>query len=754
MKTSYRELDYESGKAIQTLRNTIDLTQAGLAEHLSVSARTVRKWEASGSYPKAEHLKALMALAVQSQALPNIRLSRSITFPPQNPLQFPKSPVTLIHIVVQTHASLVVGVGLAPTFQPSYNYPIYSFINKPCCDVEREATMIKTQPLTFTKLITEAQQLTNTHLLPDLQPPSTPTVPTFTELLAEYNASLSKPEAAWNHLISDESTDPFAIYQRNLANVRPQPVRWLWQDRLPLAGVTLLDGDHGCGKTLLALQIAAHVSSGTPMPDGSPTIQGGVIIVTPHTDSTTTQLQLLTALGADLSCIEILSYIPATDPEHPTSSYRPFSLPEDLTRLLEAIERVDARLVLFDPFISLLSHQHRWTDQRIARLLANLNQRLIERNIACLITRNCHAKGGHARPSIIERSEHFSIVATSRLLLAPDPMQPNRLLLSHVLNRHTALTPTFTLQIQPIPANHTLPHVTIQGLHTLKAKDLIENRPDTLNRRLLSQHLLQIIANSADPIPVTTLYALSPHSSAFQVQRALSDLLRTDQIERPARGFYAKASTNLTLSLDAPATTTSNPNPANNLKESATTTPNPKRVNDLNTPATTTPNPKRVNDLNTPAATTPNPKQANNLNTPATTTSISQSAASPKSPATTTSNPNQTSNLKESATTTPNPKRVNDLNTPATTTSNPNQTSNLKESATTTPNPKRANDLNTPAATTSISQSAASPKSPAAITPDPKLAKQLKPTATTTSNPGRLRPHKGHSKHKNTKKRH
>jgi AAA domain len=390
--------------------------------------------------------------------------------------------------------------------------------------------MIKTE-LSLTDLFTETQPSTNTHHFPTLEPLGTSTVPTFTELLAEYNATLSKPEAAWSHFISDEPTDPFAIYEKNLATARPQPVRWLWEKRLPLAGITLLDGDHGCGKSLLALQLAAHVSSGTPMPDGTPTIQGGVVIVTAHTNATTTQLQLLTTLGADLSRVEILSYISEPDPDALTSSYRPFSLPEDLTSLLDSIKRVDARLVIFDPFISLLSHHNRWTNQRLHCLLANLNQCLIECNVACLITRNCPARGGHARPSLLERSENFSNIAVGGLLLASDPMQPDQLLLSHVFNRHNDLTPTFTLQIQPLPENHNLPHITIQGSHILKAKDLIDNRPDTLHRRLLSQHLLQIINDATDPIHVTTLYAKAPHSGTFQIQRALSDLLRADQIQ-------------------------------------------------------------------------------------------------------------------------------------------------------------------------------------------------------------------------------
>src|SRR5256885_3676598 len=51
-----------------TLRTTIGLTQAGLAELLGVSRRAVAEWEAGSSYPKAERLKQLITLGVQQQA--------------------------------------------------------------------------------------------------------------------------------------------------------------------------------------------------------------------------------------------------------------------------------------------------------------------------------------------------------------------------------------------------------------------------------------------------------------------------------------------------------------------------------------------------------------------------------------------------------------------------------------------------------------------------------------------------------------
>src|SRR5258708_6963048 len=52
-----------------------------------------------------------------------------------------------------------------------------------------------------------------------------------------------------------------------LAEVETRPINWLWHQRIPIGKITLLDGDPGMGKSLLAIDIAARVSTGQPMPD-------------------------------------------------------------------------------------------------------------------------------------------------------------------------------------------------------------------------------------------------------------------------------------------------------------------------------------------------------------------------------------------------------------------------------------------------------------------------------------------------------
>ncbi len=67
-RSSYRDQDYAFGQIMLTLRTAIGLTQGRLAAYLGVSRQAVGDWEVGISYPKAEHLKALIALGVQHQA--------------------------------------------------------------------------------------------------------------------------------------------------------------------------------------------------------------------------------------------------------------------------------------------------------------------------------------------------------------------------------------------------------------------------------------------------------------------------------------------------------------------------------------------------------------------------------------------------------------------------------------------------------------------------------------------------------------
>ena len=66
-----------------------------------------------------------------------------------------------------------------------------------------------------------------------------------------------------NYLESQEKTE---LILRNYDDIEAEEVQWLWYPYIPFGKLTILQGDPGCGKTMVALDLAARLSSGTPMP--------------------------------------------------------------------------------------------------------------------------------------------------------------------------------------------------------------------------------------------------------------------------------------------------------------------------------------------------------------------------------------------------------------------------------------------------------------------------------------------------------
>lgn len=119
------------------------------------------------------------------------------------------------------------------------------------------------------------------------------------------------------------------VFQK-MSEVSPEPVRWLWEGRIPLGKVTILQGEPGVGKSTLALDLAARVSRGHEMPlarehGGVP---GNVILYSGNDDLADTVRPRLDAAGADLTRI----------------------FATDVAFLSDDVAPLQPRLILIDPF--------------------------------------------------------------------------------------------------------------------------------------------------------------------------------------------------------------------------------------------------------------------------------------------------------------------------------------------------------------------------------------------------------------------
>ena len=207
-----------------------------------------------------------------------------------------------------------------------------------------------------------------------------------------------------------------------LSEIERQEVQWLWEKRLPLGKITILDGDPGMGKSLLAITLAACVSTGSPMPDGTPGKPGGVVLIAPEDGAGDTLRPRLEAAGGDPSHVLLLNMVEGLDAKKMEVVDRPFSLSHDLEILEEAIKCTNAVLVIMDPLMAVLGHSvDSSRDQDIREVFTPLSQLAERTGCAVLIIR--HLNKGASEKALYRGAGSIGIIAAARvgLLVAHQP---------------------------------------------------------------------------------------------------------------------------------------------------------------------------------------------------------------------------------------------------------------------------------------------------------------------------------------------
>src|SRR6516164_1475079 len=88
--------------------------------------------------------------------------------------------------------------------------------------------------------------------------------------------------------------------------VADEPVSWLWPNMIPLGKLVILDGDPDVGKSLIALDWCARLSTGRPFPDGQPSPGPcNALVLSAEDKASDTIVPRLRHLGADLSRIAV-----------------------------------------------------------------------------------------------------------------------------------------------------------------------------------------------------------------------------------------------------------------------------------------------------------------------------------------------------------------------------------------------------------------------------------------------------------------
>ncbi len=384
-----------------------------------------------------------------------------------------------------------------------------------------------------------------------------------------------------------------------------RPVDWLWQDRIPLAALTLLEGDPGIGKSLLALDLAARVSSGRPMPDDSPGKQGKVVLVAPHDSASRTIIPRLRAAGGDPPQVFLLTSVLDVDPKNGQLFYHPFSLPGDEHFLENIITRTKAILVIIDTLDICQPHQR----HRALPRLVDLAERT---GCAIVLTRpRTTSRPGQDAPVRSTAPLDLRAFVSSSLLIAPDPRDSQQRFL--ITTRHPLAPRPKTLYYEILGPANGAPIINWLGA---------EEHPDSTTSegpsgRLGILHILTLAALK-DASRALGARELSSGAEEYDnVRKLLNRMLHAGQVVSPARGLYTLPDHPCLAQYPVldPSTPAASPVPSvSNIPNIPTTPTTPDLANDRDTDTQTTfvPNvpttpttPDPANDQDTNPQTTP-----------------------------------------------------------------------------------------------------------------------------------------------------
>ena len=136
-----------------------------------------------------------------------------------------------------------------------------------------------------------------------------------------------------------------------------QDVRWLWQDRIPLGRVTLIEGAARSGKSFVALDLAARVSGGIAWPDSPEAAPAGTsaqpletcLLICLQDSPGDTLGRRLRLAGGDPSRLLHFSQFQSTDAKK-RQTVRSARFPGDLPAVEYLLDKhQNVRLIVIDP---------------------------------------------------------------------------------------------------------------------------------------------------------------------------------------------------------------------------------------------------------------------------------------------------------------------------------------------------------------------------------------------------------------------
>ncbi len=237
-----------------------------------------------------------------------------------------------------------------------------------------------------------------------------------------------------------EETRKTAIFIR-LDKVEPKPIEWLWPNYIPLGKIVLIDGNPDVGKSTIAFDLAARITTGRPMPDGQEGERGGIVILTAEDDLEDTVAPRIDSAGGDRSKIIVLKGVRTEDGSRGVNVC-------DLKEMKEAVKEVNAKLLIIDPLTAFLpSTVNSWHDQSVRSALTPLSEFASEAKVSILLIR--HLNKRNDTTALYRGGGSIGIIGAARVafLVGKDPEDEGLRVLACIKNNLAPMPPSLKYRI-------------------------------------------------------------------------------------------------------------------------------------------------------------------------------------------------------------------------------------------------------------------------------------------------------------------
>lgn len=275
----------------------------------------------------------------------------------------------------------------------------------------------------------------------------------------------------------------------SLAHIAPKSTEWLWPNYIPCGALTSLDGDPGLGKSTLALDLAARVSRGGPMPDGQTGTPGRVLLLSAEDDLARTVLPRFVAAGGDLDNAFVLD-IAANGVEGER-----LTVPDSVGVLRRKIERHGVTFVVIDPLVAFFSpgiDAHK--DQSVRAALAPLAAVAEDTRATILMVR--HLAKATGRTAIYRGGGSIGIIGAARAgyIVTKDPDDEGQRVFAQVKSNLGPSMPSLSFRVASDPS----PRIEWQGVSDYSADELVvhaDRRGEEVGRHDRFAFLLSALVN-------------------------------------------------------------------------------------------------------------------------------------------------------------------------------------------------------------------------------------------------------------------